>query len=142
MQWYSGVGSHMAPGNGMHLQSVSRSSCLPQPQSTSALTSYVAKAHWEHPLPDYIYPPSSLRCAEPARARTTRLALQQGALSHASRCLHRAASCPACVANHSSRVCSYTEPNHVCAEGTMSKPTEESEPREGEPKAAQVEISC
>ena len=94
------------------------------------------------PGPEYIFPQPSLRCAELERTRTSRPALPQGALTHVSMRLRSAASCYACAAHRSSRVfrccqhfAEHLEPNHMYAEGTMPKPSEEPEPREGEPKA-------
>ena len=86
----------------------------------------------------------SLRRAAHVRAdlRTSRPVPLQGAPAHVCMNPRSAACCSACATRHVSTVCRQCrhnagrpELNHVCAEGTMPKPSEEPVPCEGEPKA-------
>ena len=89
-------------------------------------------------------PAPSLRRAVNTSAdlRTSRPVLLQGAPAHVCMNSRSAACCSACATRHVSAECRQCrhnarqpEPNHVCAEGTMPKPSEEPLHREGEPKA-------
>ena len=114
---------------------------LPQPQSTSFQTSYMAKAHWEPPPdPEYIYPahrPSGVR----SRQEHERLPYSKehyhmlaGVFEVLQVVLPALQVTPVESAVAASIMQSTLSPT-MCAEGTMPKPSEESEPREGEPKA-------